>query len=146
VLLTADEVLVGVVDQLPQGDVQRITIKRTDGVPPLRGDMMQLQFCIATILAYLLGVAAEEGEITVTISGAASAVAIEIAGQVPGHGAADTGRTAVDRGVSKAVVDLVLGEDIVRAFVARHRGSYTRRQASARDEFHIQLPAARREL
>jgi PAS domain S-box-containing protein len=142
-LLSVSEIIRLVLDGFPISERSKIRQECEEDLPPIRGDLYQLTFCVRTILSYLLRFVPQEGSIQLRVSRSAVWVAIRIIGFMPRM---DTNEVtyAQCQSLSGALADIALGENIIRGFVAKQKGLYHKPLRNGEQiEFRIDLRAAR---
>jgi PAS domain S-box-containing protein len=142
-LLSVSEILRLILDEFPTNERNKIKQEYQVNLPPIRGDIYQLTFCVRTILSYLLRFVPQDGSIQIKVSPSGGWIAIVIAGFMP---RIDTSEAEYLRheSLSEALADIALGENIIRGFVANHKGLYHQPLRNGEDvTFRIDLPGAR---
>lgn len=143
VLLDWAEVLEAVRRDLPKTDLAKIEVVSPANLPPVRGDLYQLRFCLVTILSHLLRYAPQDRRIRLTFSSQNGDVTAHIEGVLPELTEERTEPSSARTALARTLVELSLGAAIIRQFLANQRGTF-KEARGPHDEAHYQiiLPAA----
>ena len=130
--------------QMPDSEAEQIEISVDPGVPPVRGNIYQVWFCLESLLAYLLRFVPEKGKVRVRVSCHAAGVEVVIAGRAPKVSGGTVTDYAETRWAIGAITELALGEQMIRNFiVTEHGGEFQeRRGEDDLSEYIIVLPSA----
>ena len=132
-LLSLDEVLRQVKNDLPESEWERIADASPRPLPSLQGDLFQLIFCVETILSHLLGVIPEDEKVQLQVSSPDGRIVMEFSGICP---------EIQDSQLSRALAAIALGKNIIRRFMKNHGGEYQEKKDGCRTIFTLNLPAA----
>jgi PAS domain S-box-containing protein len=133
--------------EMPDLESSRIKVTTRPKVPPVRGDIFQIWFCLETLLAYLERFISEDGDITVEISSKDSQVVTVVRGRAPQVTGGTIIKYAETRWAIRAITEMALGEQMIRSFIEKNHGGKFSEQNSAGDlvEYTLALPASTRE-
>jgi PAS domain S-box-containing protein len=124
IVLSVDEVIKHVQDQLPRVDAERLAVDYPTSLPQVRGDLFQLEFCLTSLLSYLFRLVPQDGQVHIVVEQDDSQLTLNIDGPTLPEQPVDA--MLVHRAqVSRAVTDIALGEKTLRDIVeVNHRGRY----------------------
>ncbi|HRZ35949.1 MAG TPA: PAS domain S-box protein [Candidatus Paceibacterota bacterium] len=130
--------------ELPQYEAAQIEVTTEKGVPPARGDLSQIWFCIESLLAHLLRFVPEDGKIAVVIAPRKHQVRVAIRGYEPHASKGTITQYAEARWTIRTIREMAVGEQMIRRFIERDPGGrfYKRRRAGHVTEYVIELPTA----
>lgn len=133
ILMDISELLEEVFNGLPQSEVAKIRLTPAP-VPVIlvRGDLLQLSFCLATIFSYLLRFAAEDKQIFCRVSSDSHTLVLEISGAY----------SPQERVFTRAAWDIALGQPILEQILKKHRGQLIPETRKESLIFTITLPKA----
>jgi K+-sensing histidine kinase KdpD len=132
-LMDINELLEEVFKELPQSEVDKINLTPSP-VPDilLRGDLVQLEFCLATIFSYLLRFAAEDKQISCLVNSDSHNLILEISGSY----------SPQERVFTRAAWDIALGQPILEQIFKKHQGQLIPETRKESLIFTITLPKA----
>jgi PAS domain S-box-containing protein len=140
ILLDISEVTRNALNTLPEFERKKIDVKTAVGLPWVKGDHFQLIFCVRTILSYLLRFVPENDSIDYRLEREESRIVIRIGGILPQLSEAALPGESADS-LHRVLVDIALGEDILRSFVRANNGIYHQPvREGQRIAFRIDLP------
>jgi len=143
VVLSLAEVLAAIKRDLCEGDLNSIEFECPEALPPVRGDLFQLWFCLITVLSYLLRFVPEERRIRVAVAARNGQLRTEIHGFLP-KPAADQAASGERLAVAKVETDVALAREVIEKFIANHHGRFEMlRDSDAEVRFIMELPAVR---
>ena len=130
--------------QMPESEAARIAVTDAGDAPLVRADLFQVWFSLESVLAYLLRFVAEDGKVSVHISGHGGKAEVAIRGYAPRVTGGEIKDYAKVRWAVHAITEMALGEGIVRAFIERNHGGRFRKREVGEDlmEYVIELPGA----
>jgi PAS domain S-box-containing protein len=130
--------------QMPDSEAARIDVTDAGDAPLVRADLFQVWFSVESVLAYLLRFVAEDGKVSVRVSGRDGKAEVAIRGYAPRVTGGEIKDFAKVRWAVHAITEMALGEGIVRAFIERNHGGRFRKRELGEDimEYVIELPSA----
>ncbi len=137
-------ILDGIMAGMPAADKQLIETHIPPDLPPLRGDLYQISFCIESILSYFLRFASDEAKIEVDALARDSGVVISLRGHVPEVTGGKVTDYTETRWAIQTITEMALGEETIRVFVEDHNhGRFHSPDSKAGPvEYKLELPAA----
>ncbi len=143
VLLRFHYILSGVLAEMPDWEAQRIVEEVPRDLPPIRGDLFQLAFCLKSTLAYLGRFQPPEGKIHVSAQFSEGEVLVLVRGVAPALPSGSAGAYADQQWSSHALLELALGRETLKQLLANHCGSFEGPERAG-DEvtFRLKVPAA----
>lgn len=135
-------------EELPDSEAAQLEVVVADGVPPVRGDLAQIWFCLESLVAYLLRFVPADGVVRVQVAPCDGRVEIRIAGRAPHVTGGVAVRYTVTRWAIRAITELALGEQMIRGFIVDQNGGSFHKVHGEDDrlEFTITLPGALAEV
>ncbi|MEN6373486.1 MAG: PAS domain S-box protein [Smithella sp.] len=146
VLFRISEVVDHVLSEFPEAERNRITDKRDEKLPYLRGDLFQLTFCFEAILSYLLRYLPQEEKINIEISAEDGWVNARIAGFLPDRREQGPEGFARLEEISKTIMQMALGDEMIKKFIHNHKGEFSIQTGEGFQKvFEIRLPVVQGE-
>ena len=129
---------------MPASEAAKVQVTAAPGIPPVRGNLYQISFCIESLLAFFLRFVPEEGEVKVSVSAHGADVEIAIAGYAPQITGGAVKDYAEEVWAIRAITELAVGEEMMKSFIEKnHDGTFRKEaQEGGRVEYVITLPAA----
>jgi PAS domain S-box-containing protein len=124
VLLDLSYVMAGVRKELPRHEADQIEEDLPRDLPPIRGDIFQLSFCLQSVLSYIARFAPPNGRVRVSAKHEQGMVRIEIRGTAPERKSQPSGPYADEAWLAHALLELTLGKRALERFLANHKGSF----------------------
>lgn len=139
-LIEFEEVWSNLESTFPKTEMERVRLT-TSGEPCyLRGDTFYITFCFETIFSYLLRYVPDDDVLQTDLVYGAENLHVRINGYFPPK-PVEKDRASESRAISKTLMDMALGEGILRSFIAKCGGTYyPRRITDHRIEFTFELP------
>jgi PAS domain S-box-containing protein len=143
VMINIRSVVAQLLSRLPGAEYGKVTFRYTGPSLYLKGDPFQLTFCLEAILSFLLRYLPSEEKIDVSILKKNKRIITKIAGFLPRLDEPRSEETGTLDNASYTLMQMALGDEMIKQFVRNHRGQYVRRRGKGLQEvFEIQLPAA----
>ncbi len=115
--LITNDIVEGILGNLPERDTKRIKFSCVSPSPAVRGDLFQFSFCIESILSYLLRFADEDESISITIDSDGEIVTTLISGKAPEITGEDAHAYADKAWIVRTVTEMRLGEKMLRSLI-----------------------------
>ena len=130
------------IHEFPTAECDGIICEGLDKPTPLiQGDPYQLSFIFRTILSYLLRFQTAPGQIQIRVSGEGSRINVFVSGPYATTAGPQALRRKSDEALLYTLSEMALGEEVIRRFVANHKGNYYEpRVAGGVISFQIDLP------
>ena len=146
VLLSISEVVDHVLSEFPESERNRIAKKPQEKLPYLRGDLFQLTFCFEAILSFLLRYLPLDEKIDLGVLSKEGWIIMNISGFLPSRADQGPEEFARQEAISKSIMQMALGEEVIKRFVDNHKGKFYRYAGEgSQGVFEIHLPVARGE-
>lgn len=141
-LMDISEVIDSVFKKLPLTEKEKIDKAVSPELPPLRGNIFQLSFCLESMLSCLLRTIPQDEKVRLRVGRRSDQIMIRASGFLP-RPTRKLKASSSDY-LARVSADLALGEKMIRDFVRHHDGKYHRKRGDKqRIEFQICLPAAK---
>ena len=129
---------------MPASEAAKVQVTAAPGIPPVRGNLYQISFCIESLLAFFLRFVPEEGEVKVSVSAHGADVEIAIAGYAPQITGGAVKDYAEVGWAIRAITELAVGEEMMKSFIEKNHDGTFRKEAQEGGcvEYVITLPAA----
>jgi len=124
VMLDFSYILSGILAEMPDWEAQRIVQAVPRDLPPLRGDLFQLAFCLKSTLAYLARFLPPDGKIHVSAQFTDGKVRIVVRGAAPALPGKSVGAYAEEEWLAHALLELALGSETLKRLLSHHGGSF----------------------
>ncbi|MFC1604289.1 PAS domain S-box protein [Planctomycetota bacterium] len=140
-LMDISEVIDHVFGKLPLTENEKIDKVVDVKLPPLRGDIFQLSFCMESILSCLLRTIPQDEKVHFRVGQESGQIVIRARGFFPLP--TEKLKASPSDYLSRVAADLALGDRIIENFVRNHKGRYHKKRGKKnRIEFQIDLPIA----
>jgi len=141
-LISITEIKQRIYNDFPQEELRRVIFDCENENLSFLSDMFQITFCFETILSYLLRSIPSDDKILVKIFIEKGRIAVKIEGDVP-QIAQDEDQSETRYATEKALVDIALGETIIKQFIKNSKGVYQKpRTHGQKIEFQFNFPLA----
>lgn len=146
ILLNVSEVIDKMLSELPDAEKDEIEVKYEESIPPVQGDLFQLNFCLESIISYLLrNIVEHDTEVrkkNISIEVRRKGKWVQI---IIGGGLSETYISKdLSPSLAQVLVEISLGRDIIKKFINNHDGRYYEHLEKGREvDFRIELPVKR---
>jgi PAS domain S-box-containing protein len=141
-MVSIKEIWQHICQSFPHGELERVHFDCKDENISFFGDLFQIIFCFETILSYLMRSIPGEEKILVKGSIKDRRLQIRIKGDMPKI-VNDQNFTDISYASGKTLIDLALGESIIRQFIGNSGGVYYKPEINKEKiEFNFNFPLA----
>lgn len=141
-LISITEIKQRIYNDFPQEELRRVKFEFTNENLSFLSDMFQISFCFETILSYLLRSISGDDRILVKVFPENGRIAVKIEGDTP-QIAQDEDPPETRYATEKALVDIALGETIIKKFIENSKGVYQKPRIDGQKiEFQFNFPLA----